>query len=167
VDGLDAVEKAKSARPDVIILDIGMPKMSGLQAAPLIKNELRDSEILMLSQHDLIHARQLALNAGARAFVSKGNMDRDLVTAIGGLLGNDERSASSTRLSELTPLDSSPELPAGFEFLAGAGENGPIDPRTQLVTDAIGPIEHWPQILKTSVSLIRNSQHPDVGRMGT
>jgi DNA-binding NarL/FixJ family response regulator len=39
VDGLDAVEKAKSARPDVIILDISMPKMSGLQAAPLIKKE--------------------------------------------------------------------------------------------------------------------------------
>jgi DNA-binding NarL/FixJ family response regulator len=114
VDGLDAVEKAKSARPDVIILDISMPKMNGLQAAPLIKNELPDSEILMLSQHDLIQARQLALNAGARAFISKGNMDRDLVTAIGGLLGNDERSASSTRLSELTPPDSSPELPAGF-----------------------------------------------------
>jgi DNA-binding NarL/FixJ family response regulator len=114
VDGLDAVEKAKSARPDVVILDISMPKMSGLQAAPLIKNELPDSEIPMLSQHDLIQARQLALNAGARAFISKGNMDRDLVTAIGGLLGNDERSASSTRLSELTPPDSSPELPAGF-----------------------------------------------------
>jgi DNA-binding NarL/FixJ family response regulator len=114
VDGLDAVEKAKSARPDVVILDISMPKMSGLQAAPLIKNELPDSEIPMLSQHDLIQARQLALNAGARAFISKGNMDRDLVTAIGGLLGNDERSASSTRLSDLTPPDSSPELPAGF-----------------------------------------------------
>ena len=83
VDGLAAVEKAKSARPEVIILDISMPKMSGLQAAPLIKNELPDSEILMLSQHDLIQARQLALNAGARAFISKrkhgsrfGNSDR-------------------------------------------------------------------------------------------
>lgn len=167
MDGLDAVEKAKSARPDVIILDISMPKMSGLQAAPLIKNELPDSEILMLSQHDLIQARQLALNAGARAFISKGNMDRDLVTAIGGLLGNDERSASSTRLSELTPPDSSPELPAGFEFLAGAGEMGQLIREHNWSLTPLGPIEHWPQILKTSVSLIRNSQHPDVGRMGT
>ena len=47
VDGLDAIEKAKSSRPDVVILDISMPKLSGLQAAPLIKNELPQSEILI------------------------------------------------------------------------------------------------------------------------
>ena len=39
VDGLDAVEKAQSSRPDVVILDISMPKLSGLQAVPLIKQE--------------------------------------------------------------------------------------------------------------------------------
>jgi hypothetical protein len=118
------------------------PNMIGLQAAPLIKNELPDSEILMLSQHDLIQARQLALNAGARAFISKRNMDRDLVTAIGGLLGNDERSASSTRLSELTPPDFNPELPAGFEFLAAAGEMGQLIREHNWSLMPLGPIEH-------------------------
>jgi DNA-binding NarL/FixJ family response regulator len=42
IDGLDAVEKAKSFRPDVVILDISIPKLSGLQAVPLIKDELPD-----------------------------------------------------------------------------------------------------------------------------
>lgn len=85
VDGLEAVEKAKESKPDVVILDISMPKLSGLQAAPLIKNELPESKILILSQHDPAQARRLALEAGARDFVSKTNMARDLTTAISDL----------------------------------------------------------------------------------
>ncbi len=159
VDGLEAVEKAKASRPDVVILDISMPKLSGLQAAPLIKSELPESKILILSQHDPTQARRLALEAGARDFVSKTNMARDLTTAISGLIGHDGR-----RPSVLSSLLSVPNytkpLPAGFEFLAGAGEMGQLIGQHNWDDTPLGPIEKWPQILKTSVSLILNSQHP-------
>lgn len=160
VDGLDAVEKAKSSRPDVVILDISMPRMSGLQAAPLIKNELPQSEIVMLSQHDIAQARQLALEAGAREFVSKGNMDRDLVTVIYDLAGRDGGLRSAPPNSELSFPTYAAKLPLGFEFLAGAGEMGQLIREYNWSQTPLGPIERWPQILKTSVSLILNSQHP-------
>ena len=103
IDGLDAVEKAKSFRPDVVILDISMPKLSGLQAVPLIKDELPDSEILILSQHDLAQARRLALDAGARNFISKSNMARDLRAHLM-TLSNDAGQVRRTRtLYQLCP----------------------------------------------------------------
>jgi signal transduction histidine kinase len=159
VDGLEAVEKAKASRPDVIILDISMPKLSGLQAAPLIKNELPESKILILSQHDPTQARRLALEAGAREFVSKTNMARDLTTAISDLVGrNGRRQAASG--SVLSVPNYTKALPAGFEFLAGAGEMGQLIGQHNWADTPLGPIGKWPQILKTSVSLILNSQHP-------
>ncbi len=87
-DGLDAVRMAKSFRPDVIILDISMPQMSGLEAAPLIRKDLPNADIVILSQHDPAHARSLALNAGARAFVGKPDMARDLLPAIDAIVRN-------------------------------------------------------------------------------
>lgn len=160
VDGLDAVEKAKSSRPDVVILDISMPKLSGLQAVPLIKNELPDSEILILSQHDPEQARRLAFEAGARNFISKTDMARDLLTVIHDLLGHDGRTKAPGRSSELAAPDSGRALPAGFEFLAGAGEMGQLIRQHNWSETPLGSIQQWPQILKTSVSLILNSQHP-------
>jgi DNA-binding NarL/FixJ family response regulator len=82
VDGRDAIEKARVLRPDVIILDVRMPHLSGLEAAPLIKQELPKSRILILSQHNQTQMLPLALRAGAHGFVSKYDMDRDLVSAI-------------------------------------------------------------------------------------
>ncbi len=160
VDGLDAVEKAKSSRPDVVILDISMPKLSGLQAVPLIKNELPDSEILILSQHDPEQARRLAVEVGARNFISKTDMARDLLTAIDDLVGRNGRAKTPGRSSELAVPNSARVLPAGFEFLAGAGEMGQIIRQHNWSATPLGPIQQWPQILKTSVSLILNSQHP-------
>ena len=117
VDGLDAVEKAKSSRPDVLILDITMPKLSGLQAVPLIKNELPDSEILILSQHDPEQARRLAFEAGARNFISKTDMARDLLTVIHDLVGRDGRTKAPGRSSELAAPDSGRALPRALNFL--------------------------------------------------
>jgi signal transduction histidine kinase/DNA-binding response OmpR family regulator len=160
VDGLDAVEKARSSRPDVVILDISMPKLSGLQAVPLIKHESPDSEILILSQHDPVQARRLAFEAGARNFISKANMARDLLAAIDDFVGRDGGPKSLPLNSESAVPDFATALPAGFEFLAGAGEMGQLIRQHDWSETPLGPIQQWPQILKTSVSLILNSQHP-------
>ena len=82
VDGREAVEKAKSLRPDVILLDIRMPKLTGLEAAPVIRKELPESEILIISQQETAESLSLALRAGAAGFVSKYAVDTELVPAI-------------------------------------------------------------------------------------
>lgn len=159
VDGLDAVEKAKSCRPDLVILDISMPKMSGLEAVPLIKKELPDSSILILSQHDPAHARPLALGAGARGFVAKPDMARDLLAEIDNLARRDGSKNGASPSKPPSPGNSVP-LPAGLEFLIGAGEMGKLIREFDWSKTPLGPIASWSQILKASVGLILNSQHP-------
>lgn len=52
VDGQDAVEKARELNPDVIVMDVSMPRLNGLEATHLIRATLPGSEVLILSQHD-------------------------------------------------------------------------------------------------------------------
>lgn len=82
VDGVDAVRKAKELKPDVIVLDISMPQLNGLDAARQIRKEVPQSEILILSQHGAAEMERTALSAGARAYVSKTDVSRDLLAAV-------------------------------------------------------------------------------------
>lgn len=86
VDGEDAIAKAKCLNPDVIILDIRMPKLGGLEAAKAIKTQLPKTKILFLTQHDPAAMLPLALQSGGQALVSKYDMDRHLIPAIEALL---------------------------------------------------------------------------------
>jgi len=81
-DGLDAVEKAKQLKPDVVLLDLSMPRMSGIQAAPLIRKEAPDSEILIVSQHESPEINRLVAEAGALGYVPKSEVWRALLPAI-------------------------------------------------------------------------------------
>lgn len=81
-NGLEAVEKARDLRPDVIVMDVSMPQMDGLQAARLIRGERPGSKILILSQHDSPHMLAAALDAGASAYVTKSQVARCLFAAL-------------------------------------------------------------------------------------
>ncbi len=81
-DGLEAVEKAERMKPDVVILDVSMPIMNGLEACRLIRKSAPQSEILIVTQHDSPQMLQEAMGAGARGFVVKSNVVRDLRTAV-------------------------------------------------------------------------------------
>jgi PAS domain S-box-containing protein len=82
VDGVDAINKAKQSKPDVIVMDISMPKLNGLEATRQIRSVLPETEILVLSQHDAPEMIQQAFRAGARGYVMKSSIARDLVSAI-------------------------------------------------------------------------------------
>ncbi len=82
VDGQDAVDAAKQLNPDVVVLDISMPHLSGLEAARLIRKEVPRTEILILSQHESSEVVNAALEAGARGYVVKSDVSRDLLHAV-------------------------------------------------------------------------------------
>lgn len=82
VDGREAVEKAIRLRPDLVILDIWMPGLNGLEAARRIRKEAPGSEILILTMHDSEQVVQEVLAAGARGYVLKSDASRDLVAAV-------------------------------------------------------------------------------------
>jgi DNA-binding NarL/FixJ family response regulator len=81
-DGVEAVEQALALRPDLCILDVGMPRLTGLQAAREIRAHLPQARVLMLSMHDDEHYLFEALKAGASGYVLKREADQDLVGAI-------------------------------------------------------------------------------------
>jgi len=84
-NGREAVEKAKKLRPDVIILDIGMPSFDGLEATRQIREEAPKTEILILSMHESNQMVRRALEAGARGYVLKSDLAGHLVKAVNGV----------------------------------------------------------------------------------
>src|SRR5437764_1188963 len=81
-DGAEAVAQALKSRPDLCILDVGMPRLTGLQAAREIRSHVPDARVLMLSMHDDEHYLFEALKAGASGYVLKREADQDLVGAV-------------------------------------------------------------------------------------
>ena len=81
-DGVEAVAQALAVRPDLCILDVGMPRLTGLQAAREIRSHLPNARVLMLSMHDDEHYLFEALKAGASGYVLKREADQDLVGAV-------------------------------------------------------------------------------------
>jgi len=81
-DGAEAVELALAHRPDLCILDVQMPKLTGLQATREIRAQLPDMTVLILSMHDDERYLFEALKAGAGGYVLKAQADTDLVDAV-------------------------------------------------------------------------------------
>lgn len=81
-DGLEAVDKVISLKPDVVVLDVTMPRMNGLEACRLIRQKASALEVLFVTQHDSPQMMREALDAGARGYVVKSNAARDLLKAV-------------------------------------------------------------------------------------
>jgi len=81
-DGREAVEKTRELKPDVVILDIGMPSLNGLEATRQILKLNAQAKVLILTLHDSDQVVRDVLNAGARGFLLKSDAARDLVAAV-------------------------------------------------------------------------------------
>jgi DNA-binding NarL/FixJ family response regulator len=84
-DGLEALEKVESLQPDVVVLDVTMPRMNGLEACRMIQQKEHHKnglEVLFVTQHDSPQMMREALDAGARGYVVKSNAARDLLEAV-------------------------------------------------------------------------------------
>ena len=87
-DGREAVEKAKQMKPDVTVLDIGMPALNGLEATrQMLKIDSR-AKVLILTMHESDPLIRDILDAGARGYVLKTDASRDLVTAVNAVGSN-------------------------------------------------------------------------------
>ena len=81
-DGLEAVKKAVELRPDLILLDIGLPKLDGIQAARQIHRLVPGSKILFLSQESSADIAEMAIESGGLGYVTKVSAATDLPIAI-------------------------------------------------------------------------------------
>ena len=80
--GREAVTKAEERKPDIVVLDIAMPELNGLEAARRIRKVSPNSEILILSMHYSDQLIREVLDAGVRGFVVKSDSGRDLIIAL-------------------------------------------------------------------------------------
>jgi DNA-binding NarL/FixJ family response regulator len=85
-DGLEAVQKTEELKPDLILLDIGLPGLNGIETARQIRQFLPDSKIIFVSQESSPDALQEALNLGARGYVLKTRVKSDLLSAVDAVL---------------------------------------------------------------------------------
>lgn len=81
-DGREAVRLAASLKPDVVVLDLYMPEMNGLEAARQIRHELPRTEVLIFTMHETEQIIREVLAAGARGYVLKSDAGRLLISAV-------------------------------------------------------------------------------------
>jgi DNA-binding NarL/FixJ family response regulator len=85
-DGLEAVHRAEELRPDLIVLDIGLPNLNGIEAARRIRKLSPNSKILFVSQESSADAVQAALGLGALGYVVKAHAGKELLAAVEAVL---------------------------------------------------------------------------------
>jgi len=85
-DGLEAVQKAEELQPDIILLDIGLPRLNGIEAARRIRRCSPNSRIIFVSLDSSADTVQVALSTGAQGFVYKGRVRSELLPAIAAAL---------------------------------------------------------------------------------
>ena len=81
-DGFEAVQKAVELKPDLILLDIGLPTLNGIEVARQIRKLVPESKIIFLSQESSAEVVQEALSLGAWGYVVKTRAGSDLLTAV-------------------------------------------------------------------------------------
>jgi DNA-binding NarL/FixJ family response regulator len=81
-DGLEAVQKAEELKPDLIVLDIGLPTLNGIEAARRIRKVAPETKILFVSQESSADVVREALRLGALGYVVKAHAGSDLLAAV-------------------------------------------------------------------------------------
>jgi len=85
-DGFEAVEKTRSIRPDLVLMDISMPRMDGIAATRIIRQEMPEAVVIIISQNDPKVAARQVRDVNARGYVSKSELGQSLLPMIRSLV---------------------------------------------------------------------------------
>jgi CheY-like chemotaxis protein len=103
-NGIEALELAHRLRPDVVVMDVSMPQMDGIEATHRIKTELPDVHVLGLSMHEDENIAEAMRSAGAEAFLSKATSSEKLLDVIYEIAGQGQAVPTNPNAKKLTQL---------------------------------------------------------------
>jgi NarL family two-component system response regulator LiaR len=89
-DGWEAVQKAQTLKPDLILLDIGLPTLNGIETANRILQDIPSTKIIFLSQNNDKDIVRVALGTGAKGYVLKTDAARELLSAVARVLDGED-----------------------------------------------------------------------------
>lgn len=95
-DGLEALRKARHLKPNIILMDIGMPVCNGLEATRLIKTEMPQIKIIIVTAYGGNEYFTEAINCGADGFMRKPFREKNFLSILQGVISNDDDSPSGT-----------------------------------------------------------------------
>jgi DNA-binding NarL/FixJ family response regulator len=110
-DGLEAVHVAEQLQPDLILLDIGLPKLNGIEAARRIRKLSPESKIVFLSQQSSADVIEEALNSGGTGYVVKTNAGSELLDAIDAIRTGGQFVDTACRVTLVPPVEQAVKQP--------------------------------------------------------
>ena len=135
-DGLEAVQKAEELKPDLILLDISLPKLNGIEAALRMRRLSPSSKIIFLSLHNSLDVVQAALSTGAMGYVRKTDSQSELIPAMDAVLQGKQYVSSSIKGHELTDT-SGARAPHRHEVLFYSDDTVLLDGFTRFIAAAL------------------------------
>jgi PAS domain S-box-containing protein len=131
-DGIDALEKARELLPDIILMDVTMPRMNGIEATRILSRELPQSKVVIVSQNDRAIVSRQAKDAGAEAFVAKSDIVRGLLSTIEGICAG-RRLETNTHFTNTVKEDAT----SGSPRIENPSTNGSVPLESILCTEEL------------------------------
>ena len=136
-DGLEAVQKAEELRPDLIVLDIGLPKLNGIEAARRIRQVSPNSKIVFLTMDNSPDVAQAALSTGAQGYVHKARAQSDLLPAIDAVLRGEQFVSNKLGGTRVTDAAQEAKAPRCHEVLFYSDEAVFVDSFVRFIAAAL------------------------------
>ena len=135
-DGLQAVQKAKELQPELILLDVGLPKLNGIEVANTVRKISPSTKIIFVTQESAPEVAEEALRSGAMGYVLKARARTELLPAIEAVL-NGKRFVSSG-VEDFEVIDTgSAQAPVGHDILVCSGDEVLLHSFTRFVAPAL------------------------------
>jgi PAS domain S-box-containing protein len=165
-DGIEAIEKAKSLRPDVILMDVSMPRMDGVEATRIIRREMPEIGVLIISQNDPGLMQEAAVHVGAKGFIQKSKLAHELFPALEKVVNADGENRLERKHGGSEPAaTTSPSEPATLvapSWLAGRGEMGELIRAKDWSQTPLGPAASWSPALRMIVNFLLANRFPQL-----